>query len=814
MAVRVRRRKSISREPLGKRLQNYVRGLFLPGDVVTLLVVLGLLLMPILALNAAEWPLALNTTVPALLLSVIFGFMLARSSYNELFALLVSALYGVCVVVLIAAINEPGELVQGLTSVFTRAADWLVDAATGGINQDDLVFTLLVATLFWFLAYNAVWHIFRIDRTWRVILPPALILITNSIFYSGSVGLDLYLIVFMFFALLLIVRSNLDAREWDWYSNGIRTTGQVRRQFLRVGAGLSLVVLVLAWGAPSGDLQERLDRFQEFLQSNPLTQIAEFWNRLFSTIEAQGPATADYYGGDSLQLGGAIRLGEQEVFFVNAPPGRRYYWRSRVFAVYDRGNWLPDAERRRTDNNPFDIFYTSDYLGARIPIQQSVTMALNTSRLIYAAPQPSRVELGTIIDLSYTPEQSMNVSVIRPQRVLSRGDTYSVTSLMTIANAGQLRGAGSSYPQYILDAYLPANVTPRTRDLAQQIVTEAGAVTPYDQAKAVESWLRANITYNEAIPQPPDDIDPVEWFLFELREGYCNYYASSMILMLRSLGIPARMAAGFAQGQFDASTGQFVVRERDAHTWVEVYFPGYGWIEFEPTSAQQPLDREGDEQDAVIPPQQSDPPTPTPSPTPQPTVTPTQDALSTPPPAENESRTLPTLTPTFTPSPTATPIIVPTQPPPMRQEPQGLLAYLLPALGILLLIVLLIVLLLIVGVFLWWWWEWRGLRGMSPVSRAYARLERFIALIGIRFNSQQTPDERRKQVAQELPPAEAPVTAITRLYMVERYGPGPQNAGDVQMHEKVAGEAWGSTRGSILRRYLQRFLPFRRRQLP
>ena len=82
--------------------------------------------------------------------------------------------------------------------------------------------------------------------------------------------------------------------------------------------------------------------------------------------------------------------------------------------------------------------------------------------------------------------------------------------------------------------------------------------------------------------------------LFDLKQGYCNYYASAMVVMLRTMGIPARMAAGFAQGTWNHGEQAFVVEERDAHTWVEVYFPGYGWVEFEPTAAQAPLNR-GDE---------------------------------------------------------------------------------------------------------------------------------------------------------------------------------------------------------------------------
>ena len=104
-------------------------------------------------------------------------------------------------------------------------------------------------------------------------------------------------------------------------------------------------------------------------------------------------------------------------------------------------------------------------------------------------------------------------------------------------------------------------------------MNEANATTPYDRAKAIETWLRSNIVYNETIPQPPADQDPVDWLLFDLREGYCNYYASAMIMMLRTLGIPARMAAGFAQGTWDAAQNAYTVQERDAHTWVEVFSP-------------------------------------------------------------------------------------------------------------------------------------------------------------------------------------------------------------------------------------------------
>src|SRR5690606_13185861 len=357
-----------------------------------------------------------------------------------------------------------------------------------------------------------------------------------------------------------------------------------------------------------------------FLQSEPLTQLSELWNRLFTSIETQGPTTADYYGGDSLELGGAIRLGDQVVFLASAPNNRRYYWRSRVFDNYDSGRWSSAAGIRLTDPEPpLDIVQDTLSTTARVPVQQQFTMGLSASRLVYAAPQPLRIDLATRSDLSYATDQSMIMSVIRPMRVLYEGETYTATSMMSNATADQLRQAGTDYPQWVRDTYSPyfPSVSGRTIQLARQIVEDAGATTPYDQAKAIETWLRTNISYNEVIPQPPAGVDPVASVLFDSREGSCNYYDSAMVAKLRSIGVTARMAAGFAQGDWDEAERAFVVRERDAHTWVEVYFPGYGCIEFEPTSAQAPLNR-GDQ--IIVP--QGEAPTNTPLPSPTPTDTP------------------------------------------------------------------------------------------------------------------------------------------------------------------------------------------------
>ncbi|MEO1290191.1 MAG: transglutaminase-like domain-containing protein, partial [Chloroflexota bacterium] len=440
------------------------------------------------------------------------------------------------------------------------------------------------------------------------------------------------------------------------------------------------------------------------------------------------------------------------------------------------------------------------------------------TRLIYAAPQPVSVDVTGRIDLLRTngdqddANSPMNVSVIRPERVIQRGESYTVMSAISVASADDLRNAGTNYPDWVASPNASGvGVSGRIADLARQIVTDANATNPYDQAKAIETYLRTNITYNEQIPAPPDGVDPMEWFLFTQREGYCTYYATSMVAMLRSLGVPARMAAGFAEGEFDPQLGQYVVRERDAHTWVEVFFPGYGWVEFEPTSAQAPINRDGDD----VNPENNEP---TGAPTTEPTATPTLLPTSTPQPTATSSDTdaqaldaPPTITVTPSPTPTATPVIVPTVAPPVAPpDPPNtsFLSFLLPAIGFAFLLFLSILLLVAILLTLWWWWEWRGMGGLSPVSRAYARLLRYLGLIGIRSTDDKTPEERRKQVVRQIPNAERSVSAITRNYIKERYSQPRDGSPEQIRNNDIADRAWSDARRNILVRWIRRFIPF------
>ncbi len=801
---------------LRRRFRNTLRTIFTRGDISSLFMTWALMIITALALRAGEWTTGLGALIGVSFLSVWFGFLLARSHYPELLALIMSSVYSIAVVLIVSALalKTSGSIPARTDALLIDLKAWVSDAlANKPAAHDDAAFVVSLSVLFWFLGHNAAWHVFRVDRVWRVIIPTGLVLVTNQFYYQGDHSLDGYLAAFVIVSLLLLIRSHIDNREYDWFVHRVSFPNYVRRAFFQAGGVLALVLVLAAWIAPTGSDDKSLEKVKNFLSGDAFVQMADLWNRLFSSLETKGIATSDYYGGDELQLTGAIQLGDQPVMIVEAPYGPRYYWRSTVYDAYDfsSGRWKHIRTVRAYTDDPglqFNIGATFD--GARRDVSQTFTMLLRASDLVYAAPQPVQVGLPVEAELDCVNDfgrgcvnnnEPSDVAVIQTRKTLRSGDSYTVTSSISTASASLLRSAGQDYPDWVLRLYLQGatSVAPRVSELAAQIVAQAGAQTPYDKAKAIERWLRTYIQYNESIPAPPRGSDPIEWFLFDAREGYCNYYASAMILMLRAQGVPARMAAGFAQGTWEADRGVFLVRERDAHTWVEVYFPGYGWAEFEPTADEAPLDR----QDELLPQTVLPTVTPMPTPTPLPTMTPTPPQ-ATPEGGANATPTssapdpfLPS-TPTPTPMPTATPL------PPLANERVGdgtgsnILRVVLLTLGIFALVILSGVLVILFTI---WYVEYRGLGGLNIVERAYARMAIYARWLGIHFAQSSTPDERRRYMVDELPDGERPISAITHAYIRNRYAEPTDR--DVRIHDShIAQGAWQEARKTFIRRKL------------
>ncbi len=200
--------------------------------------------------------------------------------------------------------------------------------------------------------------------------------------------------------------------------------------------------------------------------------------------------------------------------------------------------------------------------------------------------QPNVLFAAAIPEQVYFPSAGLEVDrygSVRSPILLDEGMVYSVVSDVPVTDARTLRLAHPPGPIVSEPIYtqLPATLPDRVGDLARRIT--AGATTEYDRVQAVQSWIRHNTTYDLNVPPDPAGVDAVDHFLFVTHTGFCEQIASSLAVMLRTLGIPTRLVTGYGPGERNPLTGYFEVRQSDAHAWVEVFYPGIGWVPYDPT---------------------------------------------------------------------------------------------------------------------------------------------------------------------------------------------------------------------------------------
>jgi transglutaminase-like putative cysteine protease len=213
----------------------------------------------------------------------------------------------------------------------------------------------------------------------------------------------------------------------------------------------------------------------------------------------------------------------------------------------------------------------------------TVTLLAPSTSVIYAPDEPLTVSVPTVYD--FRSGDRHDYGSLRPLTPIHEQQRYSVLASVSTASAAELRQSGNQYP-YWMNSYLqlPPQLPDRLRAESRRVIGDVS--NPYDAAIAVQQYLRG-LTYSTRVPVPPADRDWVSFLVFQSKEGYCDYFATAMAVMLRTVGIPSRVASGYVTGDWDATTQSYVATEHHAHSWTEVYFPSYGWITFEP-SANRP----------------------------------------------------------------------------------------------------------------------------------------------------------------------------------------------------------------------------------
>jgi transglutaminase-like putative cysteine protease len=257
------------------------------------------------------------------------------------------------------------------------------------------------------------------------------------------------------------------------------------------------------------------------------------------------------------------------------------FWRTATYDRWDGTSWrnAPGSPYRAIGDSG-RVFASAEDLAASTGEDSEQEFRLESAFANVLPIAPSAVMIESDERLAQSPEGS----VIAPD-ALGEGATYTVTSRQVPVTAAQLASIDEDVPEDVASRYAaPPETTDRVRALANDVVADAGAGTEYEKVRALEAWMGDNLEYSLDAPLAPQGVDVVDDFLFESRVGWCEQIASSLVVMLREVGVPARLATGFAPGEEDLATGRFVVRERDAHAWAEVWFPGAGWVPFDPTA--------------------------------------------------------------------------------------------------------------------------------------------------------------------------------------------------------------------------------------
>jgi transglutaminase-like putative cysteine protease len=564
-------------------------------------------------LVATKWVEELSLVETITFWGAITGLALGKSIFRWWVSLIFSFAYGIFLIPWQLGLHlfESLEWKERLLSMAGRIQFIIQDIMAHKEVTDNLLFLLLMGMLFWFLGVFGGYQLIRRGRIWLVILPIGLtgFVIHNFDKYVESRGL--YIATLLFVLLVLLARMTYVQLRVKWDVNRTHVPPETGYDLSRFAVIITLVFVILAWNTPA--FTSTINSISSLYQTvnRPWLDMKDRMSFIFSSLKATVGLTSERYR-DTQPLGEGSTLSDRVVFNIDAPnypyEGVRYYWKARVYDTYLDGIWSNSFQEVQS-YSPDSQFVISGIF----PKRQEITFKIRPFDGIITLLTPSQPvwisRLGTIV-YGTLPDGSIDLIAHEANPFIRPGEMYEVRSSLPDFTQKDLREASTEYPDWIVQNYLqiPESITPRTRILAQRI-TE-GFETPYDKAEAITVFLRSNIEYSPIIDTPPENQDVIDWFLFDYRRGFCNYYATAEIILLRLAGIPARWAMGYAEGQREVEgefiplrgeqelmlqvtpeRANFVVRSLDAHSWPEVYFPDLGWVEFEPTVSQTPIIR-------------------------------------------------------------------------------------------------------------------------------------------------------------------------------------------------------------------------------
>ncbi|MCB2180213.1 transglutaminase domain-containing protein [bacterium] len=499
--------------------------------------------------------------------------------------------------------QEQWDIIRQSTRVlYERQKDWF-------INLPESVYDPIALNLTWGIAVwlITIWIYRHVFNQKYVILGflPSLIIIAGA---TSTVDAGLvWLFLILGLGISLHVLSNQAALEDYWQKKRYNPSELIRRRTVKYAVSLAFSLVFFAGLITSPKLDDFIDTIRERRQqaggqSQGQGTTGNNNHDIFEEDNTSGPEevldnTADGWLPNAHLIGSGPELAETEVFYAqvqgsNGGLASRYYFRSATYETFTLRGWqnidkdyllIPPEEEFEIDFTPNEqLIYQEVTLLNDRPKGNLILVAgeLTATNVSYYGSYHTKFINNTYTDL-----------------FAAVTDATQYQAYSTVPNFGEndLRNASQEYPTWITNKYLqiPDSIPDRVQELAFELT--ATQPTPYDRVLAIESYLRG-FEYTLDVEAPPRTRDIVDYFLFDLQKGYCDYYASAMVILSRAAGIPTRLATGYLAKTYDSEASQFVITADQAHSWVEVYFPDYGWVTFEPTGGQPALTREDERQ--------------------------------------------------------------------------------------------------------------------------------------------------------------------------------------------------------------------------
>ncbi|MDQ2933694.1 MAG: DUF3488 and transglutaminase-like domain-containing protein [Chloroflexota bacterium] len=558
---------------------------------LSLILLIVMLLSLAWAVQAAGWLEQSEYLVPVALLAALVGALLAVTPLSVAMTVPIAALLGALVLVWSIGGEYFPQLSQ-LARLFALRDDllsWLVVLLRTGYPAQLTPYALGLGVLMWTTAFMAAYTLYRHHRLVDAVVLVGAALITNmSATFTDLFG---HLVLFVAAALLLWLRVTLVGRQESWLRRRVNENAEVPAAIMRSGILFAASSIVLAWiltsvavAAPLTSAWRNLDTVWSDVQDSV--------DGVFGTLTNPDSRISGTSFGSRFTVTGKWISKDDTVMTVAST--RPYYLRTATYDVYTGRGWTRSAGQKR-QVAPGNLIFPDDTTERPIaeePVVETVTVKMEKAvgRSLFAPGFPIKAFAPLVV---YETGKQPLIGGLEAANSIAPGEAYQVRVSISHATEAQLSGAGTDYPKAIQDLYLKTTgLTQRTKELALQLAADAGATDPYFRAKALALYLSQDPRFTYAtdapVPTTPGQ-DLVDFFLFDQKGqvGYCEYYASAMALMARSLGIPARVAVGFAPGELNKDK-TFTIRERNAHAWAELYFPGYGWQIFEATKSINP----------------------------------------------------------------------------------------------------------------------------------------------------------------------------------------------------------------------------------